>query len=253
MDGSALGTVAAQLGMGVAFALYLLRPGRDAGVSRRPRWPLLRGLLRMGSHIVVRTGSLLLAFIVAGAVLARMGADSLAAHQIAFQLFIFLALVLDAIAIAGQVLVGRMLGSGDRDAALDAARRMCAWGLAAGCVMAVALLVTRDVVPRAFTDDPAVLERARELWPLFALMQPVGAVVFALDGILLGAGDTRYLAWAMVFCALAVFVPLTLLALQLDWGVVGVWWALNALMVARLITLGLRFRGLRWAVVGASA
>jgi putative MATE family efflux protein len=252
MDGSALGTVVAQLGMGAAFARRLLAAGRGPRVSRAPQAPLLRGLLRMGSHIVIRTGSLFLSFIIAGAVLARVGPDSLAAHQIAFQLFIFLALVLDAIAIAGQVLVGRMLGAGDRDAAFDAARRMCAWGLGAGCLMGLGLLALRDVLPQAFTDDPQVLALAHELWPLFALMQPVGALVFALDGILLGAGDTRYLAWAMAFSALVVFVPLALLALKLDWGVVGVWWGLNALMVARLVTIGTRFRGGRWAVVGAT-
>jgi Na+-driven multidrug efflux pump len=118
--------------------------------------------------------------------------------------------------------------------------------------MGLGLLALRDVLPQAFTDDPQVLALAHELWPLFALMQPVGALVFALDGILLGAGDTRYLAWAMAFSALVVFVPLALLALKLDWGVVGVWWGLNALMVARLVTIGTRFRGGRWAVVGAT-
>jgi Na+-driven multidrug efflux pump len=119
--------------------------------------------------------------------------------------------------------------------------------------MAVALLALRDVLPHAFTSDPAVLARCRELWPLFALMQPIGALVFALDGILLGAGDTRYLAWAMAFSALAVFVPIALLALHFHWGVVGVWWGLNALMAARLLTIGTRFLGRRWLVVGATA
>jgi putative MATE family efflux protein len=249
MDGSALGTVAAQAGMGAAFAVLLLRaPAR----SRRPHPEQLRSLARMGGHIVVRTGSLLLAFIIAGAVLARVGADSLGAHQIAFQVFIFLALVLDAIAIAGQVLVGRMLGAGDADGALAAARRMCMWSLAGGAVMAVGLLATTDVLPHAFSSDGAVIAKARDLWPLFALMQIPGALVFALDGILLGAGDTRYLAYAMAFSAFGVFVPIALLSLHFHWGVVGVWWGLNALMAARLVTIGARFVGRRWLVTGAT-
>ncbi|HMJ34183.1 MAG TPA: MATE family efflux transporter [Baekduia sp.] len=250
LDGSAAGTVLAQLGMGVAFAAYLLRaPAR----SRRPHAELLRRLTRMGSHIVVRTGSLLLAFVIAGAVLAREGADSLGAHQVAFQLFIFLALVLDAIAIAGQVLVGRMLGAGRAADAMAAARRMCAWALVAGCAMASGLLVLEDVLPRVFTSDPDVIARAHELWPLFALMQPIGALVFALDGILLGAGDTRYLAYAMAFSAFGVFVPIALLSLHQGWGVQGVWWGIDALMVARLLTIGARFLGRRWVVLGAPA
>jgi putative MATE family efflux protein len=249
LDGSAAGTVVAQLGMGVAFAAYLLRaPAR----SRVPHVELLLRLARMGWHIVVRTGSLLLAFVLAGAVLAREGADSLGAHQIAFQIFIFLALVLDAIAIAGQVLVGRMLGAGDASGALAAARRMCGWALVAGCAMAVALLALEGVLPQVFTSDDAVIARAHELWPLFALMQPIGALVFALDGILLGAGDTRYLAWAMALSAFGVFVPIALLSLHQQWGVTGVWWGLNALMVARLLTIGTRFLGRRWVVVGAT-
>jgi Na+-driven multidrug efflux pump len=98
-----------------------------------------------------------------------------------------------------------------------------------------------------------VLARAHELWPLFALMQPIGALVFALDGILLGAGDTRYLAWAMAFSALGVFVPIALVSLHHGWGVTGVWWGLNALMAARLLTIGARFLGRRWVVLGAQA
>jgi Na+-driven multidrug efflux pump len=101
-----------------------------------------------------------------------------------------------------------------------------------------------------FTDDPAVIERAKEVWPLFALMQPLGGAVFALDGILIGAGDTRYLAASMVVAGFVVYVPIALAALAFDWGIVGVWCGLIALMVARLITLAARFRTRRWAVVG---
>jgi putative MATE family efflux protein len=250
MDGSALGTVVAQAGMGAVFAAALLRaPAR----SRRPHAAQLRSLARMGGHIIVRTGSLLLAFLIAGAVLARTSDAALGAHQIAFQVFIFLALVLDAIAIAGQVLVGRLLGAGDAAAAIAAANRMCLWSLAGGVVMGAGLLATSHLLPHAFTSDEDVLRQAQRLWPLFALMQPIGALVFALDGILLGAGDTRYLAYAMAFSALAVFVPIALLSLRFDWGVTGVWWGINALMVARLLTIGARYRNRRWVVTGATA
>jgi putative MATE family efflux protein len=248
LDGSAIGTVIAQLGMGAAFAVKLLgAPARD----RRPNPAVLRRLSSMGRDIVIRTGSLLAAFTVASAILARVGADSLAAHQIAFQLFVFLALVLDAIAIAGQVIVARALGAGDARTAYDAALRMCLWALVLGIGFGAVLLAATSIVPRAFTSDGDVLERARALWPLFALMQPAGAVVFALDGILIGAGDTRYLAVSMAFSSLVCFLPLALLASAQGWGVTGVWVALNVLMLARLATTGSRFLGRRWAVVGS--
>jgi putative MATE family efflux protein len=252
LDGSALGTVLAQTGMGVAFVVLLLRAG-GPDVSRRPRAADLRSLLRLGGDLLVRTGSLLAAFTLAGAVLARTGTAALAAHQIAFQLFVFLALVLDSIAIAGQVIVGRALGADEAEGAVAAAQRMIGWSLVVGGLFAAVLLAGTSLLPRGFTSDPAVLGQARDLWPLFALMLPAGAVVFALDGILIGAGDTRYIAKAMAFSALVCFAPVVLAALVLDWGVVGVWSALNVLMLARLVTMAVRFRGRRWAVVGAVA
>jgi Na+-driven multidrug efflux pump len=236
--------------MGIAFAVALLRAG-GAGVSRRPQAALLRRLSRMGSDIVIRTASLLAAFTLASAVLARTGADALGAHAIAFQLFIFLALVLDAIAIAGQVMVGRMLGAGDADGARAASARMLGWSLVVGLVLGGALLAGTRVIPDGFTDDRAVLDQAARLWPLFAALMPVGALVFALDGILIGAGDTRYIARAMALAA-ALYAPVVLAAGVLDWGVVGVWAALHVLMAARLVTMWVRFRTPRWQLVGAS-
>jgi Na+-driven multidrug efflux pump len=108
------------------------------------------------------------------------------------------------------------------------------------------------VLPGVFTDDPAVVERARAIWTMLALMQPVAAVVFALDGILIGAGDTRYLAGSMLLAGLGVYIPIALLALALDWGMTGVWAGLLALVGVRLLTLGARFVNGRWAVTGAS-
>ena len=113
---------------------------------------------------------------------------------------------------------------------------MIEWAVAAARSFAVVMLALIDVMPRAFTSDPAVVERAQEIWPLFALMQPPNGAVFALDGILIGAGDTRYLMWAMLAASLGVFVPIALASLAFDWGIVGVWFGLLALIVARLAT-----------------
>ena len=242
LDGSAWGTVLAQLGMGIAFATVLLR------VFALPDLARIRSLVSIGAQLVVRTAALLGCFVIATAVCARIGAATLAAHQIAFQLFGFLALVLDAIAIAGQVIVGRALGAGDADEAFAAAWRMIEWSLAAGLLIGCVFLALADVVPHAFTTDSAVIDQAQELWPWFCAMWPVAAVVFALDGILIGAGDTRYLAAAMVV-AFVAFLPIVLPA-----GTVAVVWvALDVLMLVRLATLGGRFVRRRWALVGAHA
>jgi putative MATE family efflux protein len=248
LAGSAWGTVIAQVGMGGAFVWVQAR----ASGWEPPRLDRIRSLLKIGGEIAVRTTALLASFLVASAVLARVGAASLGAHQIAFQLFIFLALILDAIAIAAQVMVGRMLGAGDEQGARAAAVRMIWWSVAVGALFGVVLLALEGVIPHAFTDDDAVVERAQAMWPLFAALMPAGGAVFALDGILIGASDTRFLMWSML-AASAVYVPLALLALREDWGIQGVWAGLWALFAVRLVTLGGRFLGRRWALTGAPA
>jgi putative MATE family efflux protein len=244
--GSAAGTAIAQAAMGVAFVVELLRPHAP---SRRPSWREMRPLVRVGRQIFVRTLALYASFLVAASVLARMGDAELGAHQIAYQLFIFIALVLDALGIAAQVIVGRTLGAGDTEGAYAAALRMIAWSVVVGLGFAVVLAPLSHALPEAFTSDPEVLHQAALLWPFLVAMQPLGGAVFALDGILIGAGDTRYLMWSML-AASAVFVTLAALALALGWGIVGVWAALDVLIAARLALLGPRFVRRRWAVAG---
>jgi putative MATE family efflux protein len=235
--------------MGAAFVAALLRA---PAASRRPSLAAMRPMARIGGEIFVRTTALYASFLVAGAVLARVGTDSLAAHQVAFQLFVFLALVLDAVAIAGQVIVGRSLGAGDAEEAYRAAKRMIELSVVAGAVFAVVMLALTEVLPRAFTSDADVIDELHKIWPLFALMQPANGAVFALDGILIGAGDTRFLMWGMLASSLLVFVPVALASLALDFGIVGVWCGLLGLIAARLVTCGWRFRGRRWSIVGAT-
>ena len=246
IEGSAWGTVIAQAGMGAAFIVVILRAARG---DTRPSRELMRRLLVIGRHIFVRTAALLSAFTLAGAVIARFGDASLAAHQIAFQLWIFLALVLDAVAIAGQVIVGRGLGAGDTERAYAASVRMIWLSVYAGVVFGAVMLALEGVLPYAFTSDELVIERAQAIWPLFALMQPLNGAVFALDGILIGAGDGRFLMWSMVF-AFATSALVSLAALAFDWGIVGVWSALFVLICVRLVLMLWRFRGRLWLVTG---
>jgi putative MATE family efflux protein len=244
--GSAAGTAIAQAGMGVAFVVELLRPH---ALSRRPSLDAMRPLFRIGRQIFVRTAALFACFLYAASVLARMGDAQLGAHQIAYQLFLLIALILDAVAIAGQVIVGRMLGAGNAEGAFAAAVRMIGWSVVIGLVFAAILAPLSHALPSAFTDDPGVLYQAALLWPFLVVMQPLGGAVFALDGILIGAGDTRFLMWSML-AASALFVAIATLALVFDWGVVGVWAALDILIAARLALLGPRFVSRRWVVLG---
>jgi putative MATE family efflux protein len=247
LRGSAWGTVIAQVGMGLAFVQVQRRAG-----WARPSLAEMRPLMRVGSEIAVRTTALLASFLVASAVLARTSSTALGAHQIAFQLWVFLALVLDALAIAAQVMVGRMLGAHDASGARAASVRIIGWSVVVGAMFGIVLLALGDLVPTAFTGDPAVIAQAHKVWPLFAAMMPLNGAVFALDGILIGAGDTRFLMWGMLASS-AVYIPVALLALANDWGIVGVWCGLVGLIGMRLVTCGVRFAGSRWALTGAPA
>jgi putative MATE family efflux protein len=243
LAGSALGTLIAQLGMGAAFVRRMLLIPAD---RRKPDLARMRPLIRTGGHITVRTAALLGAFTLSSALAAHLGAAALGAHQVAFELFLFLALVLDAIAIAGQILVARLLGAGRSDEAWEAALRMLLWSVLIGTLLGAVIAALSGIGPHAFTGDHGVLSLSHPVWLLLALMQPLAAAVFALDGILIGAGDTRYLAGAMVL-AFAVYLPAALAA----GTVTGLWWALNLLILARLVTLVPRFARRRWVVVGA--
>ena len=248
---SALTTVAAQW---VAAAVYLQHIGRAAtatGVGFVPHPASLRRLGAVGRDLLVRTVALRASLLVATAVATRMGTVEVAAHQVAFELWSFLAMALDAIAIAGQALVGRALGAGDARAARGAGRRMIEWGLAFGVVVGVAVLVVRTAVPHLFSDDPAVVALTAFVLLWLAVLQPVNALAFVLDGILIGAGDMRFLAWAMAVAA-GVFIPAALAVGFTGAGIGWLWAALGLLMATRVAMLGTRFAGDGWVVLGAT-
>lgn len=243
---SAWSTVLSQY---LAAGFFVAAVLRAAGPAR-PDARAIRSLLVTGRHLFVRTGSLLASFAVATAVASRIGTAPVAAHQVAFQLWSFLALVLDALAIAAQALVGRMLGAGDVAGARAASDRLLRWGLVFGVVVGLAVAVLRPVLPGLFTDDPAVRSALLGILWFVAAQQPLNAAVFVLDGVLMGAGDLGYLAVAMAAAGL-LFVPAALAVLALDLSLPWLWAALTLLMVLRLAGVGVRYRGERWAVVGA--
>ena len=146
---------------------------------------------------------------------------------------------------------GDLLGAGDEAGARAAGRRLLVLSGVVGVGMGLVLLAGTRLIPALFTPDAAVRDQAADLWPLFAALMVPGALVFALDGVLIGAGDTRFIAGAMALAA-ACFVPLCLVAGAADWGVVGVWAALHVLMAVRLATMAWRFHGTAWARVGAT-
>ena len=250
--GSAWSTVAVQLVVAAVYARQVAAAAAELGVPLRPEAGALRRQAGLSRDLFVRTAALRLSLTLATAVAARLGVADLGAHAVAFELWSFLALVLDGLAIAGQALVGRLLGAADGEGARAAGRRLLQWGIGVGATLGLAVAALHGVLPSAFTDDPAVVQRAADLLLVVALLQPVNALVFVLDGVLIGAGDLRFLAAAMVGAAV-VFVPAAALVLVLDLGLAGLWGAVALLMLTRLAALGRRFAGGGWVVLGAPA
>jgi putative MATE family efflux protein len=212
---------------------------------------MIVGQLRLGRDLVLRGLAFQACFLSATAVAARFGPATVAAHQIALQLWLFCSLALDSVAIAAQALIGAALGAGRADDARVLARRVALVGLACGIGFALLILAGTDVLPRLFTADPQVRAQARLAWPWFVGMQPLAGVVFALDGVFIGAGDVGYLRNLTIAAALGGFLPMIWLAYGLGLGLGGVWAGLTAFVVIRLVLLLYRLAGDRWAVVGA--
>ncbi|MFC7928571.1 MATE family efflux transporter [Streptomyces cinereoruber] len=249
--GSAWGTVIAQCGMAVAYLTVVLRGARRHGASLRPDASGIRASARAGVPLLVRTLSLRAVLMIATAVAARLGDTEVAAHQIILSLWSLMAFALDAIAIAGQAIIGRYLGADDPDGARQVCRRMVQWGVVSGVVLGALLVVARPLYVPLFSRDTAVHDALLPALLVVALSQPIAGVVFVLDGVLMGAGDGPYLAWAMLL-TLAVFAPVALLIPVLGGGLTAVWWAMALMMTVRMLTLWLRARSGRWIVTGAT-
>jgi putative MATE family efflux protein len=240
--GAAWATAVAQWAGAVWFFILLARLTRLSWADLRLE--SLLPLLRVGGQLTVRTLSLLGTLTLATAVAARVGTVTVAGHQVAAQLWTFLALVVDALAIAAQALVSRYLGGGDPGAARQAADRMLQWGLLLGLGLGVSFWLLRGVLAGVFTDDPEVKAVVARVFPFVAVMQPINAAVFVWDGIFMGAREFRFLAKAMVASSV-VAAAVLLSVLPLGLGLVGVWWGMVTLMVVRGLTLSLRYRSSR--------
>lgn len=242
LAGAAIATAIAQWTGAVAFLWLILGTRRDA-LGVRPILPRPRDLLpflRIGGALVVRTFSLVGTMTLATAVATRVGTVAVAAHLVASQLWLMLALLIDAIAVAGQAIVGRLRGEGRPGDVARAADRLLAWGLGVGTLLALAFLALEPWLPRLFTDDAAAMQATRTVLPFVIAMQPLNALVFVWDGIYMGAEDFRFLAAQMVTSALAACAVL-LLVVPMGWGLQGVWWGIVALMFVRAGTLGARY------------
>ena len=247
---SAAATVVAQW---TGAACYLGWIGRDVVRQRASLAPNLGSIGRMlavSAQLLVRNLSLTGTFLVGTSVATRIGRVDVAAHQVAFQVWMATALTMDAVAIAAQAMVGERLGAGNTVGAVSIGRRVIAWSVGMGLALAVVLVAVREAVAIVFSDDPAVVALAGFLLVHVALMAPLGGVAFALDGVLIGAGDQRFMARAMAGAAV-ISVAAMVAGRLADLGIGWLWAAIWLFMGFRSILLGLRFASDRWQVVGA--
>lgn len=247
LAGSAVANVAGQFVAATFFIATLLR----SGVPLRPRRRVIAAQLRLGRDLIARSLAFQACFLSAAAVASRFGAAAVAGHQVVLQLWNFVTLALDSLAIAAQALVGAALGAADRRGANRLAWRITAWSALFAVALAGIFLLGRNVIPALFTGDTAVLEQIDVAWWFFVAIMPFAGVVFALDGVLLGAGDAAFLRNATLIAALVGFLPFIWLSLAFEWGLGGIWTGLTVFIVLRMIAVVWRTLSGRWAVTGA--
>lgn len=249
--GSALANVTGETITALCFLVCLIRENSKYENSWKPRWSIMKDQLVMGRDLIARSLSFQLSFISAAAVAGRFGAASLAAHQVLLQLWNFLTMVLDSLAIAAQAFVGAALGAGQSTNAKAVGRSIIKWSSLFAVVLAGGMSAGYYWIPRQFTHSESVLDAMSGPWRQLVVLVLLGGFVFALDGILLGAGDAIFLRNATLVSALVGFLPLTWISLSQGWGLVGVWWGLITFFLFRLATTTLRFLRGNWARVGA--
>jgi putative MATE family efflux protein len=251
VGGSALGTVIAQWSSALVYVLVVVNGGRRLAVGFAPHWGGMVSGFTASAPLLIRTVSLRVVLILMAVVAARLGDEQLAAHQVATSVWTARGLGLDAVAIAGQALVGRYLGAGDVSGARNATRRMVEWAIGAGIIFGIVIFATRTLLPQLFTTDSGVQDELADVLLVLALFLPVTGWAFALDGVLIGAGDARFLAVGQA-ATLVVFLPALALVVGLDGGLSAVWFAYGMWMIGRAVMLIWRERGDEWAVVGAN-
>jgi len=250
--GSALGTTLAQFGAAAALVAVVIRGATTHGARLRPDPRGVVAVAVIGVPLVARTLTLRAALLAGTYVASTMSDASIAAHQIAYTVVTTLAFALDAVAIAAQAMTGRLLGAGDVAGARRVTRRMMRWGVWSGSVAALSLLAAAPWLAVLFTGDPEVQRLSVPALVVAALVQPVSGIVFVLDGVLIGAGDGGYLAWAGLL-TLAAYLPLAGAVLVTGAGLGWLWAAYAGFIVARMLTLVHRERRDAWLITGPRA
>jgi putative MATE family efflux protein len=246
--------VAAWVGqlVGAVSCLGIFFFSRSMAAYRSPKWRIsltrLRPLFRIGSDLAIRTGALRGSLVFATSCAARMGASVLSAHEIAFQLMLLCSDVIDGLAVAGQALIAKYLGAAQKETAIAMGKTLILCGAVAGLIFGIAFLGAQDAIASFFTNSTDVkLLLGAGVILLVAVFQPLNGIVFVLDGLLIGARDTRFLMWAMLIGALGIFVPISWMSLHWGWGLIGIWSGVGALMSWRLVTLLYRFFSRKWS------
>lgn len=248
--GSAVANV---IGMGITAALFvgaLVKEHRGAETGWRPRWSIIGQQLLLGRDLILRSASFQISLLAATAVAGRFGVFALAAHQVLLQLWNFLSLVLDSLAIAAQTLTGAALGQGNVERARGTGAAVTRYATVFSVILAGVFLVFAGPIQSIFTHDPGMTDALTVPWRWLVAMIVVGGAVFALDGVLLGASDAVFLRNLSIGAMLGGFLPLTLLSMWLGWGLPGVWAGYFVSVVMRLVGVLWRFRSMKWARTG---
>lgn len=259
IGGAALGTVISQTGLAVGMGAVVLRAALREHASLTPRPAQILEAAGAGSPLLVRTIALRATMLITTWMAAQLGDVPVAAYQLSSTIWTALSFALDALAIAGQALIGQALGAGNTRHVRSLTDTMIRYSLGMGVVTGVGVAALSPVLPVLFTSDQAVREALSAALIVVAVVQPIAAYAFLLDGILIGAGDGPWLARTQVLL-LVLYLPLVgvvyalaepLMAVGAPAALAALWVAFGLFMTARALLLRHRSRGDAWMITGA--
>ena len=224
--GSAAGTAISQTLMALILVTVIIRRTRGLDVHLVPRVGDVVRSLTVGAPLVVRTLTLRAAFLATVACVTHIGTTALAAHQAILTTWMFAAFALDALGVSAQAIIGQSLSRDSEEITRALVSRIVRWGVISGIVIGAILVAASPWLPWIFGTDPAM--RRLAMWGIIVVgvLEVISGYVFMLDGILIGAGDNRYLAVAGVI-TLVPLIPLLL--------IIG-WWTPSGLSPADQLT-----------------
>lgn len=252
--GAALASV---IGMAVGFILTLVAMTRRESylqISLRGSWKpqaeYLRPVFKIGGNAVLEQIALRIGFFLFARIVADLGTQDFATHQICMQFLNITFTIGDGIGIAATSLVGQNMGRGRPDVSMLYGKAAQRAALTVSLLLIAIIISLRIPLVKLFNNDPYIVDLGSKVMIIVALFQPFQTTSVVISGCLRGSGDTRFIAVVMLICITLIRPTVCMINVYvLDLGLIGAWSASMFDMIIRMSTVYIRFASFKWAQI----